>query len=62
VHHHVASQDVFACAEQRLILTWFYLEEMSVGEIADVLSIPAGTVKSRLFNARKALRHRLEEE
>ena len=49
-------------AEQRVILTWFYLEEMSVREIADVLSIPAGTVKSRLFNARKALRLRLEEE
>ncbi len=49
-------------AEQRMILTWFYMEEMSVREIADVLSIPVGTVKSRLFKARKALRHRLEEE
>ncbi|NIR42695.1 MAG: sigma-70 family RNA polymerase sigma factor, partial [Gemmatimonadetes bacterium] len=47
---------------QRLILTWFYLEEMSVREIADALSIPVGTVKSRLFHARNALRARLEEE
>lgn len=49
-------------ADQRVILTWFYLEEMSVREIADVLSVPAGTVKSRLFKARKTLRRRLEEE
>jgi RNA polymerase sigma-70 factor (ECF subfamily) len=46
---------------QRLVLKWFYLEERSVGEIADKLSVPAGTVKSRLFHARNALRLRLEE-
>ena len=47
--------------EQRTILSWYYLEEMSVREIAGVLSIPEGTVKSRLFYARKALRECLEE-
>jgi RNA polymerase sigma-70 factor (ECF subfamily) len=47
--------------EHRLVLTWFYLEEMSVREIAEALSIPVGTVKSRLFHARNALRARLEE-
>lgn len=47
---------------QRSILTWFYLEEMSVREIAEALDVPAGTVKSRLFYARSALRARLEEE
>jgi RNA polymerase sigma factor (sigma-70 family) len=46
---------------QRLILRCFYLEEMSVREIARTLDIPAGTVKSRLFHARNALRARLEE-
>ena len=46
---------------QRLVLTWFYVEEMSVREIADALSVPVGTVKSRLFHARNALRTRLEE-
>lgn len=46
---------------QRLVLSWFYLEEMSVREIAEALSIPVGTVKSRLFHARNALRARLEE-
>ena len=46
---------------QRLVLSWFYLEEMSVREIAEALAVPVGTVKSRLFHARNALRTRLEE-
>ena len=46
---------------QRLVLVWFYLEEMSVREIAEALSVPVGTVKSRLFHARSALRAHLEE-
>lgn len=46
---------------QRRILTCFYLEEMSVRQIAEAFSIPIGTVKSRLFHARKALRARMEE-
>lgn len=47
---------------RRFILTSFYLDEMSVQEIGHALSIPVGTVKSRLFHARKALRSILEEE
>ncbi len=46
---------------QRLVLTWFYLEDMSIREIARTLSIPEGTVKSRLHHARNALRSLLEE-
>ena len=46
---------------QRLILTWFYVDGMNVREIADVLDIPSGTVRSRLFHARNALRARLQE-
>ena len=42
--------------EQRTILTMFYLEERSVSEVAVLLNIPAGTVKSRLFQARNQLR------
>lgn len=49
-------------ADQRTILSWFYVEEMSVREIAEALSIPEGTVKSRLYHARNALRMCLEEE
>jgi len=47
--------------DQRAVLSCFYLEEMSVREIADALSVPVGTVKSRLFYAREALRQRLED-
>jgi RNA polymerase sigma factor (sigma-70 family) len=45
----------------RRVLTWFYVDGMSVEEIARMLDIPAGTVKSRLFYARSALRARVQE-
>jgi RNA polymerase sigma-70 factor (ECF subfamily) len=45
----------------RCILTWYYLEEMSVTEIAEALDLPAGTAKSRLFYARQALITSLKE-
>lgn len=48
--------------DQRLILSWFYLEDMSLRDIAEALSIPVGTVKSRLFHTRAALRASLTEE
>ena len=41
---------------QRIVLTMFYLENYSVQEISDILRISAGTVKSRLFNAREHLK------
>ena len=45
---------------EREVLTLFYLRELSLDEVAQVLSIPVGTVKSRLFRARKLLRHQLD--
>jgi RNA polymerase sigma-70 factor, ECF subfamily len=43
----------------REILLLCDVEEMSYQEISETLSIPAGTVMSRLFRARKALRELL---
>jgi len=42
------------------ILTLFYLRELSIEDIAQSLGIPVGTVKSRLFRARKMLRHEMK--
>jgi RNA polymerase sigma-70 factor (ECF subfamily) len=44
---------------QRELLTLYYLEEFSIEEVAQVLEIPIGTVKSRLFHARKMLKQSL---
>jgi RNA polymerase sigma factor (sigma-70 family) len=44
----------------RALMSMFYVEGLSVGEVAQVLGVPAGTVKSRLFHARERLRAALE--
>lgn len=43
------------------VVLLFYMEELSIAEAAAVLQIPAGTVLSRLFRARKILRKELED-
>ncbi|HET9473826.1 MAG TPA: sigma-70 family RNA polymerase sigma factor [Steroidobacteraceae bacterium] len=45
---------------EREMLTLFYLRELSLAEIAAMLIMPVGTVKSRLYRARQELRHALE--
>ena len=47
---------------QRAALALFYFEDLSVGEIAIALDVPAGTIKTRLMHARRALRAVLEGE
>ncbi len=42
----------------RIVLTLYYLEGLPVAEIARVLGIPVGTVKSRLHAARSELKAR----
>lgn len=46
----------------REVLTLFFLEDLSIDEIAELLGVASGTVKSRLHFARKALRAVLEQE
>lgn len=43
------------------VLILFDIEELTYEEIAQKLDCPIGTVKSRLFNARKALKQELQE-
>ena len=44
----------------RTILALYYLEDLSVQEIAEILEIPDGSVKSRLYYARENLRKALD--
>lgn len=48
--------------EQRSAIALFYLEEMSVAEVAVALDVPTGTVKTRLMHARRKLRDAMEGE
>lgn len=43
------------------VLRLFYLESFSVNDIADIINIQPGTVKSRLFYARKLLAQAMKE-
>ena len=45
--------------ENRSAFLLRYREEFSIREVADILGLPEGTVKSRLFNARKILAEKL---
>lgn len=42
--------------KHREILIWLVVEEFSYAEISDILEVPIGTVKSRIFYALKMLR------
>lgn len=44
---------------ERETLALFYLRELTIEQMAALLSVPAGTVKSRLFRARNLLRTEL---
>lgn len=48
--------------EQRTILVLHHLDHRSVAELAEILDIPPGTVKSRLHTARQALRAAIDAE
>jgi len=46
----------------RVPLVLFYLDGYSIGEISKLLFLPQGTVKNRIFRARKKLRTYLQQE
>lgn len=46
--------------EDRAILALHYLEGFGLWELAEILGVPEGTVKSRLHRARQQLREQLE--
>jgi RNA polymerase sigma-70 factor (ECF subfamily) len=45
----------------RSVLLLADLEGFALDEIAEIMDTPVGTVKSRLFRARRLLRHRLQD-
>ena len=47
--------------KHRLVITLYYFKEFSVKEIAEILSIPEGTVHSRLNTAKRMLKRRLSD-
>ena len=46
--------------DQRVAATLFFVEQLKIDEIAAATGAPVGTVKSRLFAARKSLKSALE--
>lgn len=57
-------REAINCLDERyrIPVYLYYLEELSLQEIAEILKIPKGTVKSRLHKARGLLKERLERE
>lgn len=47
---------------QRIVLKMFYLENLNLKEISHEISIPEGTVKSRLFVARESLKEIIKKQ
>ncbi len=57
---HIIAEEISNLPEKfRAVITLFYVQEMSYGEIASVLSTPMGTIKTNLFRARNLLRERV---
>ncbi|MFZ6030739.1 MAG: RNA polymerase sigma factor [Chloroflexota bacterium] len=47
---------------QRVVVVLYYVNDLSVQEIAEILDVPIGTVKSRLHYGRQALKEALEQQ
>ena len=58
--HYLRRQIAALPDKYRIPVCLFYLENMPQEEIAKIMRIPVGTVKSRLNTARKQLKERME--
>ena len=47
--------------EENSLMSLFYLQELSLAEIAGVLDVSEGVVKVRLFRARERLKKMMQE-
>jgi RNA polymerase sigma-70 factor (ECF subfamily) len=46
---------------QRMLVSLYHLEEISIPEISVITGLPAGTIKSHLFRTRRELRRLIED-
>jgi RNA polymerase sigma-70 factor (ECF subfamily) len=46
----------------RVVFSLFHLEEFSLAEIAEIMAMPEGTVKSHLFRTRRLLKAEMEKQ
>ena len=46
----------------RTVILLYYSADLSIDEIAKIMGVPEGTVKSRLYKARKVLKEKLEAD
>jgi RNA polymerase sigma-70 factor (ECF subfamily) len=44
---------------QRIVVVLYYVNDLSIQEISDILDVPVGTVKSRLFYGREIIKKQL---
>src|SRR5712692_4488433 len=56
VHEHLSELP----AKYRIVLVLRHLQEMTYEEMAEILTMPIGTIKTHLFRARNLLKERLE--
>jgi len=56
VHEHLSKLP----AKYRIVLVLRHLQEMTYEEMAEILTMPIGTIKTHLFRARNLLKERLE--
>jgi RNA polymerase sigma factor (sigma-70 family) len=67
-HEIVEQRDDWECVQkavsglplpQRVVVVLYYLNDLSVQEISEILDVPVGTIKSRLHYGRQALKKSL---